>query len=137
MIYNFFKKTYSLYWNCWPNADKILHFYKITQMNDHSTNCPSWVMAILKVIWKEMHDLWYSYTADNHTPITNPKMKQHFITRVCQLQDFNGQKVPHYNFSFHFREINFCLSSCACIKNWFILHEDNISIKIQLYCLRL
>ena len=108
-------------------------FYKFAGLNDHTTNGPTWALKILRTIWKEMHSLWKYYTDADHPPITDPQIRQELIVCIRIIQHQHKQAIPHDDFSYHFKEIDFRLSSSARFNNWLILYEDIIPQKIKLY----
>ena len=62
-------------------------------MNDNTTNGPTWALAILKTIWRHMHQLWKMYTSDEHSPLTDPKVRQSYIDKITQIQEQHKQAM--------------------------------------------
>ena len=81
-------------------------------------------MQVLKTIWTEIHNLWKYYISGNHQPITGLQIRQDFINQILQIQQQHKLAMLHDNFSFHFNDIDICLSSLACFYNWLAFHGE-------------
>ena len=109
------------------------NFYRFAGINDNTTNGPTWALQVLRTIWTEMHNLWKYHTSGDHPPFTDPQIRQDLMDRITQIQQQHKQAMPHDDFSFHFTEVDFRLSSSARFYNWLALHEETTPRRIRIY----
>ena len=124
------------YWSShWATHQQA--FYEFTQTHDKTTTGLTWATTLLKVLWTEMHELWKTYTSEDHPDLCDPQYKIDLQHQIKLLQEQHRQEIPHDDFSFHLSSLDFHLASTSRLKNWLNLYEDILPTKIYLYQMNL